>query len=198
MSKAKLIVISAPSGSGKTSVMKEILKLNTDGLTFSVSATTRERRPNETNGVEYYFLTEEEFKRKLDNDEFVEWENIYGDYYGTLKSEVDRLLQGDKSILFELDVNGSLQLKKIYPEANLIFIVPPSIEVLEDRLKNRNTETPDKLAKRIERAKMELDKAKYFDFEVKNYELADAVIEVNKIVQELLTNLRISDATKTS
>lgn len=188
MSKAKLIVISAPSGSGKTSVMKEILKLNTDGLTFSVSATTRERRPNETNGVEYYFLTEEEFKRKLDNDEFVEWENIYGDYYGTLKSEVDRLLQGDKSILFELDVNGSLQLKKIYPEANLIFIVPPSIEVLEDRLKNRNTETPDKLAKRIERAKMELDKAKYFDFEVKNYELADAVIEVNKIVQKLLTN----------
>lgn len=188
MSKAKLIVISAPSGSGKTSVLKEILKLNTDGLTFSVSATTRERRANETNGVEYYFLTEEEFKRKLDCDEFVEWENIYGDYYGTLKSEVDRLLQGDKSILFELDVNGSLQLKKLYPEAKLIFIVPPSIDVLEERLKNRNTETPDKLAKRIKRAKMELDKAKYFDFEVKNYELADAITEVYKIVQKLLTN----------
>ncbi|MBM4176605.1 MAG: guanylate kinase [Ignavibacteria bacterium] len=188
MSKAKLIVISAPSGSGKTSVLKEILKLNKGKLTFSISATTRKKRHNEINGVEYYFLTEEKFKQKLEKNDFVEWENIYGDYYGTLKSEVDRLLQEDKSILFELDVNGSLQLKKLYPEAKLIFIVPPSIEVLEERLKNRNTETPEKLAKRIERAKMELDKAKYFDFEVKNYELADAVTEVNKIVQELLTN----------
>lgn len=188
MSKAKLIVISAPSGSGKTSVLKEILKLNKGKLTFSISATTRKKRHNEINGVEYYFLTEEKFKQKLEKEDFVEWENIYGDYYGTLKSEVDRLLQEDKSILFELDVNGSLQLKKLYPEAKLIFIVPPSIEVLEERLKNRNTETPEKLAKRIERAKMELDKAKYFDFEVKNYELADAVTEVNKIVQELLTN----------
>jgi len=188
LSKAKLIVISAPSGSGKTSVLKEILKLNKGKLTFSISATTRKKRHNEINGVEYYFLTEEKFKQKLEKEDFVEWENIYGDYYGTLKSEVDRLLQEDKSILFELDVNGSLQLKKLYPEAKLIFIVPPSIEVLEERLKNRNTETPEKLAKRIERAKMELDKAKYFDFEVKNYELADAVTEVNKIVQELLTN----------
>jgi len=188
LSKAKLIVISAPSGSGKTSVLKEILKLNKGKLTFSISATTRKKRHNEINGVEYYFLTEEKFKQKLEKNDFVEWENIYGDYYGTLKSEVDRLLQEDKSILFELDVNGSLQLKKLYPEAKLIFIVPPSIEVLEERLKNRNTETPEKLAKRIERAKMELDKAKYFDFEVKNYELADAVTEVNKIVQELLTN----------
>ncbi len=188
MNKAKLIVISAPSGSGKTSVLKEILKLNSDKLTFSISATTRKKRHNEENGIEYYFLTGEEFKKKLDKGEFVEWENIYGDYYGTLKSEVNRLLQEDKSILFELDVNGSLQLKKLYPDAKLIFIVPPSIEVLEERLKNRNTETPEKLAKRVERSKMELDKAKYFDFEVKNYELADAITEVNKIVQELLTN----------
>jgi guanylate kinase len=181
-------VISAPSGSGKTSVLKEILRLNAGKLTFSVSATTRKKRHNETNGVEYYFLTEQEFKRKIDNGEFVEWENIYGDYYGTLKSEIDRLLKGNKPILFELDVNGSIQLKKLYPAAELIFIVPPSIEVLEKRLKNRNTETPEELAKRIERARMELDKAKYFDFEVKNYELADAIIEVDKIIQKLLTN----------
>lgn len=184
--KSKLIVISAPSGTGKTSVIKEILKQFSDKLTFSISATTRKKRSNETNGVEYYFLTEEEFKKKIENDEFIEWEVIYGDYYGTLKSEVQRAFNEGKHILFELDVKGSLKLKKLYPEAILIFIVPPSIEELEKRLKKRNTETQDSLQKRIERAKMELEQAKYFDYKVENYDLQQAIKETSKIIKKIL------------
>jgi len=127
----KLIVISAPSGTGKTSVIKEILRMNQDKLIFSVSATTRPKRPNEIDGVDYYFLTEEEFKKKIENDEFIEWERIYDYYYGTPKSEIERAKNLGKDILFELDVNGSLKLKKLFPDAHLIFIVPPSIEELE-------------------------------------------------------------------
>ncbi|GIV45336.1 MAG: guanylate kinase [Ignavibacterium sp.] len=182
----KLIVISAPSGTGKTSVIKEILKLNQDKLIFSVSATTRPKRANEIDGVDYYFLTEDEFKKKIENDEFIEWERIYDYYYGTLKSEIERARKLGKNILFELDVNGSLKLKKLYPNAHLIFIVPPSIEELENRLRKRNTETPETLKKRIERAKMELEKAKYFDYEVKNYELENAIEEVNEIIQKII------------
>lgn len=184
--KPKLIVISAPSGTGKTSVIKEILKQFSDKLTFSISATTRKKRSNETNGVEYYFLTVEEFKKKIENDEFIEWEEIYGDYYGTLKSEVQRAFNEGKHILFELDVKGSLKLKKLYPEAILIFIVPPSIEELENRLKKRNTETQESLQKRIDRAKMELEQAKYFDYKVENYDLQQAINETSKIIQKIL------------
>ena len=184
----KLIVISAPSGTGKTSVIKEILRMNQDKLIFSVSATTRQKRPNEIDGVDYYFLTEEEFKKKIENDEFIEWEKIYDYYYGTPKSEIERAKKLGKDILFELDVNGSLKLKQLYPDAHLIFIVPPSIEELENRLRKRNTETPETFRKRIERAKMELEKAKYFDYVVKNYELETAIKEVNEIIQKILNS----------
>ncbi|MCX8010583.1 MAG: guanylate kinase, partial [Ignavibacteria bacterium] len=115
-------------------------------------------------------------------------ECIYGDYYGTLKSEIDRLLKEGKNILLELDVMGSLTLKRKFPDAKLIFIVPPSIEVLEERLRKRNTETEETLAKRMERAKMELEKAKYFDYEVKNYNLEEAVKEVKKIIEDIISN----------
>lgn len=187
MSKSpKLIVISAPSGTGKTSVIKEILKKNSDKLIFSVSATTREKRANEIDGVDYYFLSEEEFKKKIENDEFIEWERIYDYYYGTPKSEIERATKENKHILFELDVNGSLKLKKLYPEAHLIFIVPPSIEELENRLMKRNTETPETFRKRIERAKMELEMAKFFDYKVTNYELDKAIEEVNNIIQKII------------
>ncbi len=184
--KPKLIVISAPSGTGKTSVIKEILKQFSDKLTFSISATTRKKRSNETNGVEYYFLTVEEFKKKIENDEFIEWEEIYGDYYGTLKSEVQRAFNEGKHILFELDVKGSLKLKKLYPESILIFIVPPSIEELEKRLKKRNTETQESLQKRIDRAKMELEQARYFDYKVENYDLNQAIEGTRKIIEKIL------------
>jgi len=182
----KLIVISAPSGTGKTSVIKEILRMNQDKLIFSVSATTRPKRPNEIDGVDYYFLTEEEFKKKIENDEFIEWERIYDYYYGTPKSEIERAKNLGKDILFELDVNGSLKLKKLFPDAHLIFIVPPSIEELENRLRKRNTETPETFKKRIDRAKMELEQAKHFDYEVKNYELDTAIKEVNEIIHKIL------------
>lgn len=182
----KLIVISAPSGTGKTSVIKEILKRNPVKLLFSVSATTRKKRENEINGVDYYFLSEDEFKKKIENDEFIEWEQIYGDYYGTPKSEIERAIRANKHLLFELDVNGSLKLKKLFPDAHLIFIVPPSIQELEIRLKKRNTETPESFQKRIDRARMELEMAKYFDYEVKNYDLEKAIEEVNEIVQKII------------
>ncbi len=182
----KLIVISAPSGTGKTSVIKEILKMYQDKLIFSVSATTRPKRANEIDGVDYYFLTEDEFKKKIENDEFIEWERIYDYYYGTPKSEIERAKNLSKDILFELDVNGSLKLKQLFPEAHLIFIVPPSIEELENRLRKRNTETPETFKKRIERAKMELEKAQYFDYEVKNYELKSAIKEINEIIQKII------------
>jgi guanylate kinase len=182
----KLIVISAPSGTGKTSVIKEILKRNSDKLIFSVSATTRKKRANEIDGVDYYFLSVDEFKKKIENDEFIEWEQIYGDYYGTPKSEIERAIREGKNILFELDVNGSLKLKKMYPDAVLIFIVPPSIEELENRLRKRNTETPESFQKRIDRAKMELELSKHFDYEVKNYDLPTAIEEVNDIVQKVI------------
>lgn len=184
--KPKLIVISAPSGTGKTSVIKEILKRYPDEIIFSISATTREKRSNEIDGCDYYFLTEEEFKKKIENDEFIEWERIYDHYYGTLKSEIDRAIKLNKHILFELDVNGSLKLKKLFPEAHLIFIVPPSIEELEKRLMKRNTENPESFKKRIERAKMELEMAKYFDYEVKNYDLEKAIEEVSYIIKTII------------
>lgn len=183
--KTKLIVISAPSGTGKTSVIKEILKLNQDKIIFSISATTRKKRFNEIDGEDYFFLTKEEFEKKIDNNEFIEWEQIYDDYYGTPKSEIERARKENKHILFELDVNGSLKLKKMYPEAILIFIVPPSIEELENRLRKRNTETPESFQKRIERAKMELEKAKFFDYEVKNYDLETAINEVQNIIEKI-------------
>jgi guanylate kinase len=157
-----------------------------DKLIFSVSATTRPKRANEIDGVDYYFLTEDEFKKKIENDEFIEWERIYDYYYGTPKSEIERAKNLSKDILFELDVNGSLKLKQLFPEAHLIFIVPPSIEELENRLRKRNTETPETFKKRIERAKMELEKAQYFDYEVKNYELKSAIKEINEIIQKII------------
>ncbi len=182
----KLIVISAPSGTGKTSIIKEILNKYSDKILFSISVTTRPRRTNEVDGVDYYFVQEEEFKRMIENDEFIEWEKIYDYYYGTPKSEIERAKKEGKHILFELDVNGSLKLKKLYPDAITIFIVPPGLEELENRLRKRNTETPETFQKRIERAKMELGMSKHFDFEVKNYNLDEAIQDVEKIIRQVL------------
>lgn len=182
----KLIVISAPSGTGKTSIIQEILKLNKDKIIFSISATTRKKRLNEIDGVDYYFLSREEFEEKIKKDEFLEWEEIYGNYYGTPKSEIERAKRENKHIIFELDVNGSLKLKKLYPEATTIFIAPPSIEEIEKRLRKRNTETPESFDKRIQRAKMELEKASLFDAQVINDTLQKAIQEVNQIIQKII------------
>lgn len=179
--RGKIIVVAAPSGAGKTSIAKEILRRN-PSLRFSVSATTRAMRPGETDGNDYFFLPRAEFENRIAAGAFVEWENIYGNLYGTLKSEVDTALEQGKHLLFDVDVKGALSIKRVYPEACLIFIRPPSVEVLEQRLRARLTEDGETLRRRLERVPMELDQAKLFDRQVVNDILSRATDEVDTIV----------------
>lgn len=183
--KAKLFVFSAPSGSGKTTIVREILKQYPE-FVFSVSATTRKRRNIEKDGVDYFFITEEEFKAKIENGEFVEWEKFYDYYYGTLKKIVDDNISKGLVTIFEVDVKGALSIKKVYPFATLIFIAPPSIEELKERLIKRNTESDEDLKKRIERAEMELGFQNQFDYVVKNINLEQAKKEVKEIIEKEL------------
>ena len=179
----RLIVFSAPSGSGKTTILKSVLS-NYKNFVFSISATTRKKRKSEVDGVDYYFLNENEFKKKIDNNEFVEWEKFYDYYYGTLKKTVDENLQNGLTTIFEVDVFGAINIKKVYPEALLIFIVPPSIDELKQRLIKRNTESDEDLKKRIERAKMELSYKDRFDYIVSNINLEEAKKEVKRIIEK--------------
>lgn len=183
--RGKLIVISAPSGAGKTTIAREVLK-RIPSLEFSVSATTRPRRLGEEDGRDYFFLTREEFDRRARGGEFVEWEEIYGNLYGTLKSELDRALHNGRHLLFDVDVKGGLSIKRQYPEALLIFIEPPGMEVLRQRLRDRHTEDAATLARRMERVAMEMEAGKAFDRHCINDELARAVEEVQALVQEYL------------
>ena len=183
MPSGTLIVISAPSGSGKTTIAKEIMRRN-PSLAFSVSATTRAKRVEETEGRDYFFLTKQEFRKKVSAGEFVEWEEFYGNCYGTLKAEVDRLLKKGKNVLLDLDVKGGLSIKKQYPEALLIFIRPPSIETLKERLLNRRTEDDATLATRLERVPMELELGCTFDHQVVNDDLERATREVQSLVEQ--------------
>jgi guanylate kinase len=181
--KAKLYVFSAPSGSGKTTIVRDVLKNNPE-FVFSVSATTRKKRSSEKEGADYFFISVEEFKEKIDAGEFVEWEKFYDYYYGTLKNIVDGNLAKGLSTVFEVDVKGAISIKKVYKNSVLIFIVPPSIDVLKDRLIKRNTETDEDLKKRIERAEMELSFKGQFDYVVSNVDLEEAKKEVKKIIEK--------------
>jgi guanylate kinase (EC 2.7.4.8) len=185
MKKGLLIVVSAPSGAGKTTIVKEILKEFPD-FQFSVSATTRTKRPEEEDGREYFFLSKEEFENKISSGEFVEYEEIYGNYYGTLKSEVDRAISENNTIVFDVDVKGALSIKKNYPQAILIFIQPPSVEELRRRLLQRKSETEGQIEKRMARVPMELEKARDFDYIVINDDLKKAVSEVIGIINQKL------------
>lgn len=176
----RIIVISAPSGAGKTSIARLLLE-RFPRWRFSISATTRSRREHEVDGVDYYFLDPEEFRRRVERGEMVEWEEIYGNYYGTLRDEVARLL-GDpevEAVLFDVDVKGALSIRRAFPqETSLVYIAPPSIEVLEERLRQRNTETEETLARRIRRARMELEMQGEFEIIVVNDDLMRAFDEL--------------------
>jgi guanylate kinase len=183
--KGKIIVIASPSGGGKTTIVKRVLKKFPE-IVFSVSATTRPKRPNEIHGADYFFISEDEFKERIENDEFVEWERFYDYYYGTFKSFINEKVDDGKTVLLELDVKGALSIKRIYPESFLIYINPPSLEELIIRLKTRNTESPEDFRKRIERAEMELKQKDKFDYVVENKELEKATTDTISLVSKLL------------
>lgn len=185
MPQGKLIVLSAPSGSGKTTIAREIMRMN-PVLGFSVSATTRSRRSDEVEGQDYFFLSNDEFKKRVAAGEFVEWEELYGDCYGTLKSEIDRALSSSRHLLFDVDVKGALSIKRLYPQSMLIFIRPPSLEALKQRLFGRRTEDEVALQRRLDRVPMEMEKGKEFDIQVVNDDLERAIEAVNKAVQRHL------------
>jgi guanylate kinase len=179
--KGKLFVFSAPSGTGKTTIIKDVLEKHPQ-LSFSISATTRNKRSFEIDGVDYFFLNVDEFKKKVENEEFLEWGKFFGYYYGTLKNLVFEKINVGNSIVLEVDVKGALNIKQVYPDSVLIFISPPSIEELKKRLLNRKTESEEDFKKRIERAEMELNYRDKFDYNVYNYNLDDAKIQVNEII----------------
>ncbi len=183
----KLVIISAPSGAGKTTIVKHLLD-NGLNLSFSVSATTRAKRDNETDGEDYFFLTVQDFKNRIKNNEFVEWEEVYKDLlYGTLKSELERIWAIGKNVIFDVDVKGGINLKnKFGTDAIAIFIMPPSVAELENRLIKRATDTPEKIRIRVEKAKDELKFADQFDTVIVNHQLDKAKEETLKIVSSFL------------
>lgn len=183
-SKGKLIVFSAPSGSGKTTIVRHLLGLDYLNLEFSVSATSRERRGDEVDGKDYYFMSLKEFKSKIRNDEFLEWEEVYRDcFYGTLKSEVERIWAKGKHVIFDIDVAGGLRIKKKFPNETLaVFVKPPSVDELKIRLKKRKTESEDKINMRVAKASIELATAPQFDKIIKNINLDVALLEAENLV----------------
>ncbi len=185
--KGKLLIVTAPSGAGKTTIVRHLLK-TFDNLGFSVSATNRPPRDYEEDGRHYYFLSTEAFFTKVENQAFLEWEEVYeGRYYGTLKSEVDRLLNEGKHIVFDIEVKGATNIKKAYPDNSLaIFVKPPSPEVLFQRLRDRNTETEDSLNRRIARAAMELKCENQFDVVLLNDKLEESLASAERIVGDFL------------
>ena len=187
--RGKLIIFSAPSGSGKSTIIQSLLDKDLN-LSFSISATSRAPRGSEQNGVEYYFISPEEFKSRIANDEFLEYEEVYaGKFYGTLKSEVERILNWGKNVIFDVDVVGGLNIKKYYGgQALALFIQPPSIKELEKRLKNRATDTPEVIANRIAKAEYELSFAPRFDKIIVNDVLEKAQAEAYHLIRQFIDN----------
>ena len=184
----KLIIFSAPSGSGKTTIVKYLLDQPELNLAFSVSATSRPKRGSEKQGVNYYFISISEFKNHIKKGDFLEWEEVYRDnFYGTLKSEVERLWAEGKNVIFDIDVVGGLRIKKKYPEQTLaVFVKPPSVDELKIRLKKRSTESDDKINMRVAKASVELATAPQFDQVIKNYDLDTALKEAHQMVADFV------------
>ena len=183
----KLIVISAPSGAGKTSIVHFLLK-QIEVLSFSVSACSRARRKNETDGIDYHFLAVEEFQQKIKKGNFLEWEEVYkNQYYGTLKSELKRIWREGKTIIFDMDVVGGVNIKKQYSSECLsIFIMPPSLAVLEERLQKRGSESADSLQKRVTKAKGEIERSGEFDKVILNDDFVKACREAMEVIQKFI------------
>jgi guanylate kinase len=182
----KALIFSAPSGSGKTTIVKHLLQNNPD-LGFSISASTRDRRGRtEKDGKDYYFLSPEEFKKKIDNNEFIEWEEVYaGNFYGTLKTEIDRIWREGHDVIFDVDVKGGINLKKYFGDKALaIFVKVPSIEILKERLQERGTETEESLSRRLFKAKFEMSFADKFDVVLVNEDLNTSLKEAQKLYDQ--------------
>ncbi|MBP9185603.1 MAG: guanylate kinase [Bacteroidia bacterium] len=184
----KVIIFCAPSGSGKTTIVKHLLSID-ERLAFSVSACTRSKRANEIDGKDYYFLSHQEFKSRIDNNEFLEHEEVYGgNFYGTLKSEVDRIWGLGKAVIFDVDVEGGLNIKKHFGEDALaVFVKPPSINALEERLRFRSTETEETLRIRIDKAVEELQYENKFEYVLINEKLSEALIVAEELINKFLT-----------
>ncbi len=190
MTTGKAIIFSAPSGSGKTTLVRHLLKHN-PRLAFSISACTRDKRGRkEEDGKDYYFLTPEEFKQKIDNDEFVEWEEVYpGNFYGTLKAEVERIWQQGKAVVFDVDVKGGVNLKKYFRDQALaVFVRVPSFEVLQERLRQRGSETEESLSQRLYKARFELGFEDQFDVTIVNDDLATSLTQAETLVDNFLNS----------
>lgn len=180
-----LFVICASSGAGKTTIIRELFKKYPE-ISFSVSATTRKKRPAETDGKDYFFLSVDEFNRKRDGNEFIETEEVHGNFYGTLKSQAEPYLHSNDIMIFDVDVKGALSIKKLYPEAVLVFIDVPYEELVR-RLKGRNTETPEEIEKRVSRIKLESELKDKFDYIVDNSKgLEQAVNEIESIIKKYI------------
>lgn len=188
MKQGKLIIFSAPSGSGKTTLVRHLLGNDELGLSFSISATSRLPRGEEKDEVDYYFLSEEDFKQKVFDGQFLEWEEVYsGTLYGTLRSEVERIWNEGKTVIFDMDVVGGLNLKSLYGDKALaVFVKPPSIEVLEERLRGRATDSDDKIRQRMAKARKELGRADRFDHVILNNDLDKAQKEATQLVKLFL------------
>ncbi|HOK03047.1 MAG TPA: guanylate kinase [Spirochaetota bacterium] len=177
-----IFVISAPSGAGKTTLITRLLRSD-DRFMFSISTTTRKMRPGESHGVNYYFVSKEKFLEMIDNDEFFEWAEVYGNYYGTSKKEIDRILKSGKFLLFDVDVQGSKILRKKLPDAVFIFIIPPSLNILKARLIGRQTESEEELDVRLKNAAKEINEYKNFDYVIVNTVLEESMTKLKAIVE---------------
>ncbi|MDD2244497.1 MAG: guanylate kinase [Dysgonamonadaceae bacterium] len=184
---SKLLIFSAPSGSGKSTLIRFLLTQNLN-IQFSISATSRQPRGDEKDAVEYYFLSPDEFRQKIKNGEFLEYEEVYKDsYYGTLKSEVDRILAENKNVIFDVDCIGGLNIKKIYGDRALsIFVMPPSMQALQERLKKRGTDSPEVIKKRLEKAEYEISFAPQFDVIIQNDDYDRAKNETLEIISKFI------------
>ncbi|MBQ7281029.1 MAG: guanylate kinase [Bacteroidales bacterium] len=187
MKTGKAILFSAPSGCGKTTIIKRLMQ-HFDCFDFSISATSRRPRAGETHGEDYYFMTNEEFAQHVAADDFLEWEEVYeGTRYGTLKSEPERIWDNGKVIVFDVDVNGGKNLKRYFGDAALsIFVMPPSVEVLEQRLRSRGTDSEESIARRLERSERELQESGNFDVTIVNDDLDAAVAEARRVIEQFL------------